>query len=550
MNILTLEQTFEMNLLELIQKLKDLKSICNFFKDKNYKILTNIPDVVGIRYIDGKNNIWRPKWAREARGRFYWIGGERVIELKNTLQRGIEMLTKIHTNAGITRTDDINLLADRYLESLDDNQQKLMKLLSNENPIKTYLTAKIDGVLIIVNIYPRECEQYSIIQSLALSNSSLLNKQIVTYCVESNLPIITVSTHGTLFISEDFEDYFLKSLNSILNNSIQSKQDWADKHKDFANLINSYYEELDLNNNEMTNLCFESYCQNRKNLSGQIQHGLAISYDHDGFILLGMVNRNCFIPHFFLPRKIFKQPMFIQINNTKEIFNLIDKLDKLVLSSLSLNEFLKFFKMDNLTSNCVHPEGFVMLTKFNNHYDYAKLKTNLYYKCHKINQRNLNEILVYPECCESYYPIIKRLKLFFINKNEKLKSLVLNCFHLLEENLNDKSPFYLKQLPSAKAKFFSYFNGYYKLEEKYILFKIMLDTAACTNELKNLVFGVTNDIFQNKDEKLFSLVKMLLIKVEPWKEHWESQLDDLILNNNDLIKQIGYVVLGIKFEFL
>ena len=87
--------------------------------------------------------------------------------------------------------------------------------------------------------------------------------------------------------------------------------------------------------------------------------------------------------------------MFIQINNTKEIFNLIDKLDKLVLSSLSLNEFLKFFKMDNLTSNCVHPEGFVMLTKFNNHYDYAKLKTNLYYKCHKINQRNLNEILVY-----------------------------------------------------------------------------------------------------------------------------------------------------------
>lgn len=511
MNLLTLEESFEMNLLQLIKNLRDIESIKKFFNDKNYKIVSNIPGVVGINYKEGYNNM-RPKWAPEARGRFYWIGGDQVIELKNAMLRGSEIIQ--------TRTN-----AYAQTQNIDENKKKLLNLMLDDNPINAHLTAKIDGALIVVNVYPKECEQYSIIQTLSQTHATQLNKKLVTFCVESDMPIITASTHGTLFMSHDFEDHFLKSLNSISERPTEKKQEWNEKQ--FANLINAYYKELNLNNNEMVNLCFESFCKNRTDLSGRINQGLAVSYDQDGFVLLGMVNKNKYVPHFLLPRKIFKQPLFIQVKNTKQILEISDKLNKTVLGCLSSAQFKECFDTDNFTSECIHPEGFVLLTKFkdDDEYFYSKLKTNIYYKCHKIYRSNLDEILEYPESCQEYYPIIKKLKSFYINKNEKIKSIVQDYYDIIRHNLegNFFERYSFNGLTSSQIKFY----------EKRLM------------EVESII-GITNNIYQIKNDKLFPIVRLLLIEVKPWKEDWETRLMYLINGRSNLIDQIQYAVIGVK----
>jgi hypothetical protein len=45
--------------------------------------------------------------AREARGRFYYVDENECVTLKEGLQRGIELLTKVHVEIGVRETQDI-----------------------------------------------------------------------------------------------------------------------------------------------------------------------------------------------------------------------------------------------------------------------------------------------------------------------------------------------------------------------------------------------------------------------------------------------------------
>ena len=69
---------------------------------------TFVPDIVGIKYVDGVNKIWNTAWAREARGRFYHVTSERAVPLKDGLQRGVELLTKAHLEDGVNETQDVS----------------------------------------------------------------------------------------------------------------------------------------------------------------------------------------------------------------------------------------------------------------------------------------------------------------------------------------------------------------------------------------------------------------------------------------------------------
>ena len=90
-----LEQTMDYSLLELVQILKDMNGIKEFFCQYGYTVSSYVPDAVGIKYIVVLNQIWKPKWAREARGRFYYIGDltKKVIPLKDALQRLMMVFT-------------------------------------------------------------------------------------------------------------------------------------------------------------------------------------------------------------------------------------------------------------------------------------------------------------------------------------------------------------------------------------------------------------------------------------------------------------------------
>jgi hypothetical protein len=392
----------KMNLCELLQKLKDfggLDAIEEFFKQNAFKVNKDVPGVVGIKYIEGINQIWRARWAREARGRFYYIGGEKVIPIKDTLQRGIEVLTKAHLDGGITETQDVN---EKSLEKLDDAQRIVMKSFSGDNEFKGFVTGKVDGSLLVINIYPKDSEQYPIITKLVEEYGDEFTKTIVGYCINRFMPIITISTQGTLFISEDMQDYFLTAFQAVVDcNTCEDTVPY------FVEKVMNYYQDIHDKFPGMLNMCFEAYCKNRLTIGGRFHSELAVGYDHNGFIFLGMMWNGMCVPHFDLPKKVFMQPFYYAVSNTKEVYKLMKELDDVVLGKKIESEFLTNFSIDELTSRSLHSEGFVLLTPFNGEYDYAKVKTRMYYACHKVKMNKIKEMLELPESCFAYYPILR-----------------------------------------------------------------------------------------------------------------------------------------------
>lgn len=536
-----LEQTNDLTLVQLVQKLKDMGAIEEFFSQYTYSLSKHIPDVIGIKYIDGMNQIWRPKWAREARGRFYYIGGDKVIPLKETLQRGIEILTQAHLVAGITETQDVNISNNK----VDDTQQMILSKFSGENQFDTFLTGKVDGSLLIVNIYPIECVQYDIIKKIGLAHGDAFTQTIIRYCVENFLPIITISTQGTLFIGIDMQDYFLTAIQPL----IVSTYCWETIVPCFVAKILDYYTMIQLNNKEMVNICFEAYCKNRTTFLGKLHTELAIGYDHSGMNLLGLMNCGRYIPHFNLPRAIFTQPFYIHIENTKEVFRLMKELDEVVLGKRTIEMFLTNFSLDCITSRVVHPEGFVLLTPVKNSYgddyDYEKIKETLYYACHKVRQEKIKELLELPMSCSSYYPILKNLHTFFDNIGETVKSLVQSSYNRLIKEINKESVFYTKQNPKAQARMnIVITSDAYDIKSLEVVCKMMLNCKDNASDLIELLSPVTIELYSNSTEELILFTKNLLMKCEPWKPDWETRLLVMFSNFDDAVNSLYGIVVG------
>lgn len=465
----TLEQTENMTLLELVTSLKQLQGLDDFFPTHAYTLSTFVPNTVGIKYIDGVNQIWRPRWAREARGRFYYIGDDYgVVSLKDTLQRGIEVLTKLHMDSGIHETQDIHTdeaeaKAPSETESsgkykiLDPIQQTVMKQFASMNtPIDSYLSCKVDGSLIIVNIYPKDCVQYEIMRQLIPLHGDDFTKRIFENCMSKDIPIVTISTQGTLFIGEQMQDYFLTAIQPLVG-TIMSMSEWVDVLPTFVSRFLEYYDMIGLDNQDMCNFCFEAYCKDRLTITGSIHTELAVGYNHNGFNLLGMMNQGRYHPHFILPRRIFTQPLYLHVTNTNQVYELMKDLDDIVQGNVDMQSFYRHFSvMDEFTSKMVHPEGFVLLTPYKQdsitHYDYAKIKTQLYYKCHKVKQNNIKDLLALPTSSCAYYPILKNLHLFFDNTEKDIESLVERSFQSLQQEIRKDSILYEKLIPKAKAR--------------------------------------------------------------------------------------------------
>eukprot|EP01035_Chromulina_nebulosa_P028985 gene28985-38344_t len=534
-----LEETYDLNLTELVQKLKDLSALEDFFGQHAYSVSKFIPGVVGIKYIDGINQIWRPKWAREARGRFYHVEGVKVISLKDSLHRGIEILTKAHLDDGILVTQDVST---KTVDRFDDAQQLLLRTFSALNPIDSYLTGKIDGSLLIVNIYPIESEQFEIIKNLGHSYCDSFTKTIINYCIKNNLPIITVSTQGTLFIGPDMQDYFLTSIQPLMDTVVTSMDDWETIVPTFVAKILDYYGSINLDNKEMVNIFFESYCKNRQSFSGKFHPELTVGYDHNGLNLLGLMNKGVFMPHFDLPRRIFTQPFFYRIHNTGEAYRLMHELDEVVLGVRTTEQFLANFLLDELTSRVIHPEGFVLLTPLNGTYDYAKIKTQMYYKCHNVRDRNMKELLQLPESCSSYFPILKNLHLFFDNNIETtIKSLVSRAYGSLLKEITKESIFYQKLSPKARVRMDLVIEmGVASADAKdvEVVCKMMINNKDNASDIALIISAITSDIYDNSTDDIIRFTKFLLMTVEPWKLDWESRLDKLLSSFDESVNSL------------
>ena len=513
-------------LLEVLFVAGGIAAVKEFFSSHAYRVSQPCKgspfedSVVGIKYIDGLNNLWRPVWAREARGRFYYYDAvsKKVHALKDTLQRGVEVLTQAHAKAAIAETQDMKL--GEYAH-LDDIQQAcIQKFLSPENvPMNAHLSGKVDGSLLIVSVYPRDTAECHIMEEILEACGDSFSRQLAKSCTEANAPLVVVATQGTLMIGSDMQDYFVTALQALTGQSLADittvKRAWSQQIPHFLQSIQEYIVLAGLQHKRV-HLCFEAFCKNRRTFLGRLHTELAISYDRHGFNLLGALVDNTYIPHFALPAAIFAQPISLPIRGTQQVFTILEDMDRVVLGTLENTAFLEKygFPADSL----IHMEGWVLLTPLADCYDYAKIKTSLYYKCHKIRSQNVPALLALPTSCDATYPILAVLREFHANANQRFTDTIAATIAMLEAEvaLGEGSAFYAA-LP-AKARV--HFNP----EKKDTLFRMLINVCGdlFKARLQDILCRIWN--LEEPHEDMFHLVKQILTKHTPWQKPLATQV--------------------------
>jgi len=531
-----ISQTMELNLLELVTILYSISplAIDEFFRQYHYNITKPFNNVVGIKYIDGINKIWKPKWAREARGRFYYLEKDNIIELKYGLQRGIEVLTKVHRDFGINETQDFNGINENT--KFDDIQDNILNKFCGSNIFKSYISAKVDGSLIIINVYPQNCNQYPIIKNIICNYCDSFNKNILNYCFKNNLPIVTISTQGTLVINEDMQDYFLTSIQDIYD---IKNNNWIPLLVDKV----ICYVNNEINSNDYVALFFEAFCKNRTTINGKLHVELAVGYEYNGLHFIGAMYNNIYIPHFDLPNHTFIQPFYMEVNTTDTVYYVMDLLNQIVLNNDEVNDLLHLCP-DKNTSKLIHPEGFVLLTPLHNGlYDYSKIKTTLYYECHKVKQNKISKLLQLNKNCEIYYPIIKKLKFFFNNLKPSLLNLIEQSFNKISSEINENSLLFNNLKIKAKQKILDLVN--IGDVNNPVIYKILLNNKSICIIFEPIIDKIFTERSCTNDD-FSTYIKKILIILEPWSDNdWKEKLNLMIDNYNKEISELYQLVIGL-----
>ena len=525
----SLSEVNDMTDIQLLEYLKTINNIKTFFTLHNYKVYI-IDNIIGIKYIDGINKIWKPLWARKMRGKFYHISSK-VIVIKDSLIRGMEILPKIgyYKKHGITETQDYH--NDKSI--FDSTQQELITLFKTDNILtkETYITLKVDGSLIIINIYPIESEQYLIINNVIDNYADDFTKLLANYCKENNFPLITISTNGTLFIGNFMQDYFLTSIQNLVSYEVKSLSDWINIIPIFTKIFLDYYKNI-LQNNNPVSICFESICKNRTTFLGIVHNELAVNYDNNNLILLGLCNNNIYYPHFKLPRIIFTQPWYMSINTTTQVFNILDMIDQIVCEKIDKNELFKLGTInDSLMSTDLHVEGLILLSYLDNGLDYEKIKTKEYYICHNIKKDNLSIIHKIHKNYDNYYPILKNIRDFTENIKPSVEKLINISFTMLKNEINNSSKFYLNLDENTKRCIDKLITN---LDNNNIgiALKIFLNNKNNIDNINELFIPIIEQIFTHRVspiEKFVIFLKKLLMSIKPWNNKTDIIIDNIII---------------------
>ena len=470
----SIEETEKLTLRELVQSLYDgdgMTAIEDFLKPLGYHIKTVSEDplVIGIKYLDGMNFIWRPKWARQARGSFFGLIDGRVHCLKMLLQRGVELLGKSHLDAKIDETQDYSAST---LERLDDTQQQLARTFATGGPINAYLTSKRDGSLIGVNLYPRESKEVSLMRKLAEQDP--FARVLLTVADEQKLPFIpVVCTQGTLMITENMWSYFLTAFYNIQESKYPTPLEmWQSECDDFIKFIENIYYFLEEqkvapgSTNNVMSMSFEAVCPNRTTYDGVVHTELTVSYKQAHFDFLGVTvdigtSTERYIPHFdidFSYNSLNRMvPMWLKITHTDQVFDLMNKLDSVVKGEMEEKEVLYKSHCPDICE--IDFEGFVLLApKLDGSYDYSKIKTTLYYYAHKVRESNIPALLALPDAVNQYYPTVSKLKTFYGTLEEKVPRMVETVHAHLDAEIKkgEYSQYYNGLSVKAQAKFAKY----------------------------------------------------------------------------------------------
>jgi energy-coupling factor transporter ATP-binding protein EcfA2 len=551
-----LEQTMSLHLDEVIAltyKHHGMDGIMQFFKRYDYVVTrpfidTPLDHVVGIKYIDGKNKLWKAVWSREARGRFYWVDEHSVIPLKDTLQRGAELITKVHTDVNIVETQDIH---PSQWDQFDERQQHLLRVFSKEgNTIHGYLSSKRDGSLLIISIYPPSSPQYDIMKQL------VENKDVLY--AESACGLIVPATQGTLFIGTPMWDYFLTALYATLGCTAPSgkdtyQHDWNAIQEPFCKWIDEQMSMMvpTISLNAMTNLSYEMICANRTTYRGTFHTELAVSYPTSSITFLGAFQDGIYYPHMMLPftEKYVNHPFSIKVESTTDVFHILQDMNHVLLGNMTVTEFNEFYC--NKTSYEFDAEGFVYLDFSDDTVDYSKIKVPLYYQCHKIKQDEIPALLKLPESVGTFFPIVSSIQHYHERLEDNIIEYVRLITQEMEKHMNSESPWYDILNEKAKGRVVSYFMTK-NISDHEIIYKMMLHTGGhlltpvfCHHAAT--IFEVQTD--NEYASRIYVFSRRLINQLAPWRDcDIKSDVTQLIHDKNPILDELFLLVCGELYE--
>ena len=553
----SIDDTMNMSLLDLVRHLYSrggIKLLKEFFEYNHYNIKVEefeddvLRYIIMIKYIDGINQLWKPRWTREARGRGYainWTGD--VYEIKSSLIRGAELLTKAHLEEGVDDTQDIH---DWKFDTLDMHQQTIVKMFNNKDdvPIEdAYITQKVDGSLLVVTYYPTDTPEYD-----------LMNRYVgLTGCyhVKTITGLYIPSTSGNVFISDAMKCYFVTATAALCGVEItHSSSDavWEDIKDSFAQKMEPIVGQVN-SSKAQCSLVFEMVCKDRMTHGKKVHTEHAISYPSSGLFFLGTCkvtyegSSGVYIPHYKHQDVDIQQPAWRKVTSTGETIQIMKDLDASIKGDMSMTNLnLKWFGVD---SSLIHPEGFVYMDHHicDDTPTYSKIKLPIYYKCHKFDRYSVDEFLSFPESVDDYFPILGRLRWYTTNISDTITTHANDLLNIVEAKLTNKSNSYKKAPAKAKKRFDAYFDKQ-KQQDKAILCKMITNSIDKEAQTRRMIVDMTRRTFKiqnnTKDDELMKISKTLLMRLTPWESGYEERLNELVKDKkNQLMDQIYRTVM-------
>jgi hypothetical protein len=439
--------------------------------------------ILRMNYLDN-NRIWRPRWSRQTRGTIFWLNDDDVwVPIKFLLERGAEVFTGFHVKNGVTETDNFSIeniaCKTARIPVLDDAQQKLIECLITNSEIPDGLVAsfKKDGSLLGCTMYKdKNIQDY--MRELIIKIGDKFALQVMQFCDQLNIPLLSFSTQSTLLVGEFMQDYTVTALLSTVMSDIEiakySDKTYLEVFAMFGKPVISMLYELiknasfKLNSNDLDTitLSMESICKDRTTVfNGAIVHKeLALSYDESSLTVLGISFSNSsdvtYNPHYEFSEQIYtvglKEPSFWVVNHTEQINSLIQSIDNVIKGQITIKEFYETHPPSNKFhfEQIIDYEGFVTYSMKRNEYgslNYNKIKTDAYYKMHKPRKEYMSfiiEMAQYPEV-QNVYPICVVARNFYSN----LESL--NAIHLkfMQTHTSLDSPLFLSLNEKAQKSF-------------------------------------------------------------------------------------------------
>lgn len=403
--------------------------------------------------------------------------------------------------------------------------------LLKEKPIDGFLTSKVDGSLVIVNLYSLKYKT-EFIKGIIDNYGDEFHKKIYEIAKSLSMPFVPIfSSNNTYLYPECMYDYLVTALcgqiytNDELVDIAKTKKpiDLLDVCLPvFFDQLQMIYNVHSINKKRSLAVSFEAICKNRTTAWKTKHSELTISYPISNLYYLGITINfkdgiGQFIPHFHLGCDIFEAPLYWKINHTNQIDSMIEDLESIFTDKMTESDFLNKYPAENMTNsllvnhNFLDYEGFVFFVDTSNlkHLnptkimDYSKIKTPTYYMCHKIKEHNIEKIGSMPISTHNKLPAVAEIYYFYNDLDGKIKKSVIdvleyakNNFELLSQTLepkvlkgieNAKDPNIKVRILIANIK-----NIFYQFFVKY--FVILTDTPEVNDILKSIVLTVMKDM--------------------------------------------------------